>query len=64
MENTMNGFDDFDTQTTVEEFYGGWGEDEADYHADWRDEQKQEDADWRDLAEMDTSGSYSYELPS
>ena len=62
MTNT-NGFDDFDTQVTAEEFYAGWTEDEADYHADWRDEQKQEDADWRDLASMDTSGSYSYEVP-
>jgi hypothetical protein len=39
----MNGFDDFDTQVSAEEFYGGWGEDEADYHADWREEQAQED---------------------
>ena len=59
----MNGFDDFDTQVTAEEFYAGWTEDEADYHADWKDEQAQEDADWRDLASMDTSGSYSYEEP-
>ena len=42
MTNT-NGFDDFDTQVTAEEFYAGWTEDEADYHAEWRDEQKQED---------------------
>ena len=27
----MNGFDDFDTQVTAEEFYAGWTEDEADY---------------------------------
>ena len=27
----MNGFDDFDTQVTAEEFYEGWTEDEADY---------------------------------
>ncbi len=27
----MNGFDDFDTQVTAEEFYDGWTEDEADY---------------------------------
>lgn len=27
----MNGFDDFDTQVTAEEFYSGWTEDEADY---------------------------------
>lgn len=39
----QNGFDDFDTQVTAEEFYAGWTEDEADYHADWRDEQVQED---------------------
>ena len=61
MTNT-NGFDDFDTQVTAEEFYAGWTEDEADYHAEWREEQVQEDANWRDLGEMDTSGSYSYEL--
>jgi len=30
MTNT-NGFDDFDTQVTAEEFYDGWTEDEADY---------------------------------
>ena len=59
----MNGFDDFDTQVSAEEFYSGWTEDEADYHADWKDEQAQEDANWRDLASMDTSGSYSYEMP-
>jgi len=29
----MNGFDDFDTQVTAEEFYSGWTEDEADYTA-------------------------------
>ena len=50
----MNGFDDFDTQVTAEEFYAGWTEDEADYHADWKDEQKQEDAvyemSWDDVA--------------
>jgi hypothetical protein len=33
MENAMNGFDDFDTQVTAEEFYAGWTEDEADYMA-------------------------------
>jgi hypothetical protein len=27
----MNGFDDFDTQVSAEEFYSGWTEDEADY---------------------------------
>lgn len=27
----MNGFDDFDTQVSAEEFYAGWTEDEADY---------------------------------
>ena len=27
----MNGFDDFDTQVSAEEFYEGWTEDEADY---------------------------------
>jgi len=27
----MNGFDDFDTQVTAEEFYDGWTDDEADY---------------------------------
>lgn len=31
MTNT-NGFDDFDTQVTAEEFYDGWTEDEADYY--------------------------------
>ena len=51
MTNT-NGFDDFDTQVTAEEFYDGWTEDEADYHADWRD-----------MGSADTSGSYSYEPP-
>lgn len=30
----MNGFDDFDTQVSAEEFYA----DEADYHASWRDD--------------------------
>jgi hypothetical protein len=39
----MNGFDDFDTQVSAEEYFAGWGEDEADYHADWREEQAQED---------------------
>ena len=29
----MNGFDDFDTQVTAEEFYDGWTEDEADYQS-------------------------------
>ena len=42
MTNT-NGFDDFDTQVTAEEFYAGWTEDEADYHEGWREEQAQED---------------------
>jgi hypothetical protein len=42
MTNT-NGFDDFDTQVTAEEFYAGWTEDEADYHDTWRDEQVQDD---------------------
>ena len=32
----MNGFDDFDTQVTAEEFYDGWTDDEADYHETWR----------------------------
>ena len=39
----MNGFDDFDTQVSAEEFYAGWTEDEADYHEGWREEQAQED---------------------
>ena len=30
----MNGFDDFDTQVSAEEFYAGWTEDEADYQND------------------------------
>ncbi len=29
----MNGFDDFDTQVTAEEFYDGWTEDEAEYQS-------------------------------
>jgi hypothetical protein len=33
MENAMNGFDDFDTQVTAEEFYDGWTEDEAEYQS-------------------------------
>ena len=41
----QNGFDDFDTQVTAEEFY-----------------QDEEAANWRDLMEMDTSGSFSYEV--
>ena len=41
----MNGFDDFDTKVTAEEFYADWTEDEADYHDTWRDEQAQEDAE-------------------
>jgi hypothetical protein len=40
----MNGFDDFDTKVSAEEFYDGWTEDEADYHDTWRDEQVQDDA--------------------
>ena len=35
----MNGFDDFDTTQTVEEFYNEWTEDEADYYGAWREEQ-------------------------
>lgn len=35
----MNGFDDFDTTQTVEEFYNEWTEDEADYYEAWREEQ-------------------------
>ena len=35
----MNGFDDFDTTQTVEEFYKDWTEDEADYYEAWREEQ-------------------------
>jgi len=31
----MNGFDDFDTKATAEEFYEGWTEDEADYYREW-----------------------------
>jgi hypothetical protein len=34
MTNTTNGFDDFDTKVTAEEFYDGWTEDEADYYQD------------------------------
>ena len=37
MTNT-NGFDDFDTTVTAEEFYDGWTEDEADYYEAHRDE--------------------------
>ena len=35
----MNGFDDFDTKATAEEFYKDWTEDEADYYGAWREEQ-------------------------
>ena len=31
----MNGFDDFDTKATAEEFYKDWTEDEADYNREW-----------------------------
>ena len=31
----MNGFDDFDTKQTAEEFYHEWTEDEADYYMGW-----------------------------
>jgi hypothetical protein len=52
----QNGFDDFDTQVTAEEFYGA----EQDYYRELADDQQ---ADWADLASVDTSGSYSYEEP-
>ena len=58
----QNGFDDFDTQVTAEEFYSGEGYD-PDTIAEFI-RQDEEAANWRDLMEMDTSGSYSYELPS
>ena len=61
MTNT-NGFDDFDTQVSAEEFYRGEGYD-PDTIAEFI-RQDEEAANWRDLMEMDTSGSYSYELPS
>lgn len=56
MTNT-NGFDDFDTQVTAEEFY----EAEQDYFRELAEDQQVE-ANWRDLMEMDTSGSFSYEV--
>jgi len=37
MTNTTNGFDDFDTKVTAEEFYDGWTEDEGEDEAARRD---------------------------
>ena len=38
----MNGFDDFDTKVTAEEFYDGWTEDEADYYREKAEDQQVE----------------------
>ncbi len=56
MTNT-NGFDDFDTQVTAEEFYEGWTEDEADYFREKAEDQQVEpyphDLDGFDYPEFD-----------
>jgi hypothetical protein len=49
---TMNGFDDFDTQVTAEEFYAGWTEDEADYLASRGEELEQVESILPDTVEV------------
>lgn len=54
----MNGFDEFDTQVSAEEFYAGWTEDEADYITgdegdSWEDTVYPHDLDGYEYPEFD-----------
>ena len=53
----MNGFDDFDTTITAEEFYSEWTHDEADYIASTVETTDEPPYDYDDLAYDEDTGS-------